>query len=118
MQIQWAYFRPGCQSCIKAQAILAKHGLEPATTQNAKKEVIAADEAVALARKAKKVIASKGTKVVSVDLAKDKPDDETLRSLVVGPSGNLRAPTLKIGRDLIVGFSDALYAQVFANGTS
>ncbi len=118
MQIQWAYFRPGCQSCIKAQAILAKHGLEPKTIQNAKKEVIAGDEAVALAQKAKKIIASKGAKIISLDLAKDKPDDETLRGLVVGPSGNLRAPTLKIGRDLIVGFSDGLYAQVFDNATT
>ncbi len=118
MQIHWAYFRPGCQSCIKAQAILAKHGLEPTTIQNAKKEVIGADEAVALARKAKKVIVSKGMKVITVDLAKDKPDDETLRSLVVGPSGNLRAPTLKIGRDLIIGFSDGLYARVYDDAAS
>jgi hypothetical protein len=32
---------------------------------------------------------------------------------VIGPSGNLRAPTWKIGNDFIVGFNTELYEEVF-----
>ena len=56
--------------------------------------------------------ATKGKKVVHVDLRREKPDRATLESLLVGPSGNLRAPTLRRGRTLLVGFDEATYARV------
>jgi len=51
--------------------------------------------------------------VVRVDLQKTKPDKATLLGLLLGPTGNLRAPTLRRGRTLIVGFDEATYARVF-----
>ena len=56
--------------------------------------------------------ATKGKKVVHVDLRRDTPDRATLESLLIGPSGNLRAPTLRRGRTLLVGFDEATYAKV------
>ena len=56
--------------------------------------------------------ATKGKKVIHVDLRREKPDRATLESLLVGPSGNLRAPTLRRGRTLLVGFDEATYAKV------
>lgn len=32
---------------------------------------------------------------------------------MLGPTGNLRAPCLKIGKTVIVGFNDDVYADVF-----
>ena len=32
---------------------------------------------------------------------------------VIGPSGNLRAPTWKIGNEFVVGFNPELYAEIF-----
>ena len=32
---------------------------------------------------------------------------------VIGPSGNLRAPTWRIGNEFIVGFNTELYEEVF-----
>jgi arsenate reductase-like glutaredoxin family protein len=58
------------------------------------------------------VYATKGRKVVHVDLGRDEPDRATLESLLVGPSGNLRAPVLRRGRTLLVGFDEATYAKV------
>jgi len=58
------------------------------------------------------VYATKGKKVVHVDVRRDKPDRATLESLLIGPSGNLRAPTLRRGRTLLVGFDEATYAKV------
>lgn len=71
------------------------------------------EEAVALARSAKELYVAKGKKVVHLNLAKDKPDDDELAKLLLGPSGNLRAPTLRKGKTLIVGFNNEMYAELF-----
>jgi hypothetical protein len=47
-----------------------------------------------------------------VDLKKEKPDATTLAGLLLGPTGNLRAPTLRTGRTLIVGFDAATYTKL------
>ena len=58
------------------------------------------------------VYATKGKKVIHLDLRRDKPDRATLEGVLIGPSGNLRAPTLRRGRTLLVGFDGATYARV------
>ena len=35
---------------------------------------------------------------------------------MLGPTGNLRAPTLRVGKTVIVGFNDEAYASVFLVG--
>ena len=35
-----------------------------------------------------------------------------MAGLLLGPTGNLRAPTLRKGRTLIVGFDEATYAKL------
>ena len=71
-----------------------------------------ADDAIALARQSSQLYAAKGKKVVHIDMRKDPPDDETLKKLLLGPTGNLRAPTLRKGKTLLVGFDAATYAKV------
>ena len=56
--------------------------------------------------------ATKGKKVIHVDLKREKPDRATIEGLLIGPSGNLRAPTLRRGRTLLVGFDEATYSKV------
>lgn len=80
---------------------------------NAKKERYGAKEALALASAVRELYVAKGKKVIHVDLKKDKPDDETLTALLLGPTGNLRAPTFRIGKTLVVGFNAETYAKVF-----
>ncbi len=65
-----------------------------------------------LAREVDEIYASKGKQVVHLDLRKDKPDAATLKGLLLGPTGNLRAPMLRRGRTLIVGFDEATYAKL------
>ena len=55
---------------------------------------------------------TRGSKVVHVDLRTGKPAKAELLALLLGPSGNLRAPTLRKGRTLVVGFDAATYAKV------
>ena len=40
-------------------------------------------------------------------------DKEEILKDVIGPSGNLRAPTWRIGNEFIVGFNPELYEEVF-----
>ena len=58
-------------------------------------------------------ISPKGKKVTRVDLKKDRPDDDTLVSLMLGPTGNLRAPTMKVGKTVLIGFNDDIYDEIF-----
>ena len=55
---------------------------------------------------------TKGKRFVHVDLGKEKPDSAALLGLLLGPTGNLRAPTLRKGRTLLVGFDEAMYKQL------
>jgi hypothetical protein len=55
---------------------------------------------------------ARGKKVLTFDMS-DPPDDETLASALLGPTGNLKAPTLKMGKTLLVGFGEEAYRQVF-----
>ncbi len=55
---------------------------------------------------------AKGTRVIHVDLRKGRPPKRELLELLLGPTGNLRAPTLRKGRTLIVGFDEGTYKEV------
>jgi hypothetical protein len=35
--------------------------------------------------------------------------------MMLGPTGNLRAPTLMVGKKVIVGFNEDLYGDVFGD---
>lgn len=42
-------------------------------------------------------------------MKKDAPDEATLLAHILGPSGNLRAPTLRKGKTLLIGFNEEAY---------
>ncbi len=46
-------------------------------------------------------------------MKKDKPSDDELKKVLLGPTGNLRAPTLRKGKTLIVGFDQNTYEELF-----
>jgi hypothetical protein len=70
-------------------------------------------EALALARAAKRVVTGRGKSPVVFDMANDPPDDDMLAAAILGPTGNLKAPTLRVGDTLLVGFNEMAYHQVF-----
>ena len=55
---------------------------------------------------------ARGKKVVQLNLKKDKPTEEEMLKLILGPTGNLRAPTLRLGKKLVVGFNEEMYDEV------
>jgi arsenate reductase-like glutaredoxin family protein len=79
--------------------------------QSSGKEPIAGDDALSVLRGVKDLYVAKGKKVVHLDLAKNRPPDDELLALLVGRSGGLRAPTLKSGTTLVVGYNADVLEQ-------
>lgn len=100
--------------CRKAQEFLEHHEVTVKATSDATKERQGRADALRLARGARTVVVAKGKKVISLDLRKDAPDDDALAALLLGPTGNLRAPTLRQGQTLYVGFSEEMFRQLVA----
>ena len=66
-----------------------------------------------MAQAAQRVIAAKGKKVTVLDQTKAPPSAEALADLLLGPTGNMRAPTMRVGQTLLVGYNDQVFAEVF-----
>jgi hypothetical protein len=71
----------------------------------------ARDAALELAKSADTVVVARGKKALTFDM-RAPPDDDTLAAALLGPTGNLKAPTLRVGTTLLVGFGEAAYRQV------
>ena len=79
---------------------------------DAKRSPIKGNRAFALLKDVDEVYATRGRRVMHLDLRKGMPDRATLAQLLLGPTGNLRAPTLRKGRTLLVGFDETIYKEV------
>ena len=79
---------------------------------DAKKSRLGLKDAMALLVGADVLYAARGKKVERIDLAAARPDRATVERLMLGPTGNLRAPTLRVGRTLLVGFDEETYRKV------
>src|SRR2546425_13305714 len=102
-------------TCQKAQGFLEKKAVKVEEQADASKNRKGRDEALALAHAADKIVVMKGKKVVTVDMKKDCPDEDALVAHLLGPTGNLRAPTLRKGKTLLVGFNDEIYKEVLGS---
>jgi arsenate reductase-like glutaredoxin family protein len=80
---------------------------------NAKKEKLQGPAALQMAHQSNELFVGKGKKVVHLNLKKEPATDEEILKLMLGPTGNLRAPTLRTGKKLIVGFNQEMYEGLF-----
>jgi hypothetical protein len=78
---------------------------------DAKKLRFDREAALRLAREADELWVAKGKSVVHVDLRRDPPSDDELARLLLGPSGNLRAPALRRGGKLLIGFDAVMWGD-------
>jgi arsenate reductase-like glutaredoxin family protein len=99
-------------TCAKTQGFLAKHKITVSAQTDAKKATIKGEAALGVLKDVDEVYAAKGKQVVHLDLRRGKPPKADLLGLLLGPTGNLRAPTLRKGRTLLVGFDEATYRRV------
>jgi len=66
-----------------------------------------------MVREAHRLIAAKGKKVTTIDLRTAPPADEVLAGLMLGPTGNLRAPIMRVGQTIVVGYNDQAFVDMF-----
>ena len=88
------------------QEFLANNKIEVVEQVDAGKRKLGVTEALELASHADELYATKGKKVIHVNLKSSRPADAELMALMIGPTGNLRAPTIRKGRTLFVGFEE------------
>lgn len=112
--VSWYYHRKNCNTCSRSQEYLSEHQVPIAETTIANTTRYEADAALELARGAREIWVARGKK--SLRLASgpgaSAATDEELLANILGPSGKLRAPTLRVGDTLVVGFLPELYDQV------
>ena len=76
------------------------------------KQKLQKSDALALAKEAGEIYATKGRKVLHLDLRKGSPGSAEILALMLGPTGNLRAPVIRKGKTIIVGFDEETYGRV------
>lgn len=112
-KIDWLYNRKACITCKRARGFLEEAGCQVTEWVDATKVKFGPEQALGLLKGKDRLIALKGKKIVAFDLKKDRPDDQVLLSHLMGPTGNLRAPTARIGQLLVVGFNEEGYREHF-----
>lgn len=99
-------------TCGRTQGFLAKNDVATVELVDARKQFLKLKDALAMVADADVLYSAKGKKVERVDLRAGKPDKATIERLMIGPTGRLRAPTLRVGRTLLVGFDEATYRKL------
>jgi hypothetical protein len=82
---------------------------------NARKERLGEREALELLTGIDQIYSTRGRKVVHVDLRRERPPRAELLGLLLGPSGRLRAPAVRRGGVLVVGFDEGTYGDLIGN---
>ena len=76
--------------------------------QSASREPLEGAAALAVLEGVTELYVAKGRKSIFLDLARHRPSDEDLLGLLLGRSGKLRAPSVRVGKRLIVGYNAEL----------
>ena len=79
---------------------------------DAKKSTIAEADVGAVLKEVDQIYSTRGRTVEHLDLKRDKPSKAQIRHAIIGPSGNLRAPAVRLGRTLLIGFEEGMYDQL------
>jgi hypothetical protein len=61
---------------------------------------------------AQRIVVCKGKRVTEFDMRKAPPGLDELAAVALGPTGNLRAPTARIGSTYIVGFGADTWREI------
>jgi hypothetical protein len=90
--------------------VLQGYGVTIEQVVDARKEALAGEDAWKLLAGAEQVLIAKGKAYQVFDPRTD--SKESVLAQALGRTGNLRAPTLRVGDQLLVGFSEGLYTRL------
>jgi hypothetical protein len=69
-------------------------------------------DAAALAKAASRVVVAKGKKLDTFKPGGKAP--KTCVDAMLGPTGNLRSPCIRMGKTVVVGFNEEVFGELFA----
>lgn len=98
-------------SCTKAAKVLAAKKIDVVETVPASRK-LGADEALKLAQGARRIVVAKGKKVTEFKFAASDADRSEVLPHMLGPTGNLRAPVIRRGTTLFIGFNEELFTEL------
>lgn len=75
---------------------------------NAAKETITGDGIWELVKKSEKIVVASGKKIIEFT---PNDDRDEIFAKIAGRTGNLRAPTLKVGGSFYIGFNEEMYTE-------
>lgn len=104
LKIDWYYHRVGCTACRKAQEYLADFELDVRERVDARRTRIGPSALSKVVDGARTVLVSNGRSVARYDLKGGSRGSSEMYARMVGPTGNLRAPTLRRGGLVVVGY--------------
>lgn len=84
---------------------------------DARKERYGAKDLDALFRGGTKLIAVRGKKSQTFDLKKGGFERADFEKSVLGPTGNLRAPAMRLGKTWLIGYGEDTYDEIFGAST-
>ena len=113
--VNWFYFRSGWVTCKRAQEYLATNQISISVQTNAAKERFGLGNAKKLLESADHLYSSRGRKYVHIDLVEKDLTSEEVSKWMLGPTGNLRAPTVVYGRIVYVGFNEEAYQGILTD---
>lgn len=96
---------------MKASRFLDARKIEPKQAVPASRKLGRSD-AAALAKGASRVLVAKGKKLDTFKPAGKAP--KACVDAMLGPTGNLRAPCIRAGKTVIVGFNEEAFGELFA----
>ena len=104
VSIDWYYHRVGCTACKRAHDFLAGYELVVRERVDARRTRIGPSGFADVVKGAKTVLVSNGRSLARFDLSARDCDRGALYARMVGPTGNLRAPTLRRDGLVVVGY--------------
>tara|TARA_B100001750_G_C15181038_1_gene434068 strand:- start:11 stop:283 length:273 start_codon:yes stop_codon:yes gene_type:complete len=76
--------------------------------QSASKEPIEGEAALLLLAEMSVLIVARGKKTIRIDLTGGRPSDSELLEMLLGRSGKLRAPAMRIGNRVLIGYNSEI----------
>ena len=80
--------------------------------QSSSKDPVEGEAALDLLVGVSTLLVAKGRKTLCYDLTKVRPPDSELLALLLGRSGKLRAPAMRVGSRLLVGYNSEMLSGV------
>lgn len=84
--------------------------MQVAEVEDARKNVIKADGAWEIIAGAENLFVGRGKKVQSFTPDSEKKDE--ILKVCLGRTGNLRAPSLRVGKSIYIGFNEEMYREL------